>query len=52
MSETIIKDVEQFDIIGSVEVTNKIASGFSVDSYLKLNKWFILNIYLKFYIFK
>lgn len=41
MSETIIKDVEQFDIIGSVEVTNKIASGFSVDSYLKLNKWFI-----------
>ena len=41
MSETIIKDVEQFDTIGSVEIANKIASGFSVDSYLKLNKWFI-----------
>lgn len=39
MSETIIKDIEQFDTIGAVTIVDKIASNFSSSNYLKMRSY-------------
>lgn len=39
MSGTIIEDVKQFDIIGNVNIVDKVASNFSSSNYLKMRSY-------------